>query len=209
MRCLAALFFSILAGTAPAGAQVLITGETGGAGGQAVMVTANRLAPKDFGTLANFWAQYGYGLSDRVDVFAVYGRISVFGDSQQYVGGGSNISLFKRRGHGLDVSFFTNATVPVTRRDQAATALATLALVASRPVTLGSIVMTPYGGFNTLLPIGHRERGVFTPVEALHTGIAGLAVPIDKAWSAYAEYNPGPGLQSAGVGILYVRPRQP
>ena len=208
MRHLAVLLICGLVGDAPAGGQVLITGETGGSGGQAVMITANLLAPNDFGTLANFWAQYGYGLADRVDVFAVYGNISVFGDTQHYLGAGSNISILRRARHGLDLSFFNNASVPVTRRDQAATVLATLALVASHPVTFGSAVITPYGGFNTLMPIGHRARGVFTPVETLHTGIAGVAIALGKTWSAYAEYNPGPGIRCGGVGVLYVRPRR-
>ena len=208
MRHLTAFLICGLVGTGSADGQVLVTGETGGSGGQAVMITANLLAPKDFGTLANFWAQYGYGLADRVDVFAAYGNISVFGDTQHYLGAGSNIGILRRGQHGLDLSFFNNASVPVTRRDQAATVLITLALVASHPMTFGSVVITPYGGFNTFLPIGQRARGVFTPVETLHTGIAGVAIPIGKTWSAYAEYNPGPGIRCGGIGLLYVQPRQ-
>ena len=50
-------------------AQVLITGENGGKGSRAIMITANAIQPKDFGTLANVWAQYGYGATDRVDAF--------------------------------------------------------------------------------------------------------------------------------------------
>ena len=53
--------------------------------------------------------------------------------------------------------------------------LFTLALVASHPVTVGSVVITPYGGFNTLLPAGQRSLGAFTPVETLHTGKIGRA----------------------------------
>jgi hypothetical protein len=198
-----------LAGAATASGQVLITGETGGAGGQALVATANLITPKDFDHLANFWGQYGYGISDRVDVFAVYGNISVFGETQQYVGVGSNIGLLTRGRHGLDLSLFSNASVPVTRRDQAADVLLTLAFVASRPVTLGSLVVTPYGGFNTVAPIGHRARGVFTPVETLHSGILGLAIPLSKTWLAFLEYNPAPNLRSAGVGVAVILPRRP
>lgn len=208
MRRMALLMVCWLAGIATARGQVLVTGETGGSGGQAVVVAANLLAPKDFDTLANFWAQYGYGLADRVDVFAAYGNISVFGETQHYVGVGSNIAILRRARQHLDLSFFNNASLPVTRRNQAATVLVTLALVASRPVKVGSTVLTPYGGFNTLLPVGQRAAGVFTPVETLHTGIIGVAVPVNRAWSAYAEYNPGPHLQCAGVGVAYVLPRQ-
>lgn len=207
MRCLLVTIVCGLACTAAAGAQVLITGETGGAGGQAVVLSANRLAPKDFGTLTNYWAQYGYGLNDRVDLFAVYGNISVFGDTQHYLGAGSNIGILRRSRHGLDLSFFNNASVALTRRDQAATVLFTLALVASHPVTVGSVVITPYGGFNTLMPIGQRAQGVFTPVETLHTGIVGLAIPLSKSWSTLAEYDPGPGIHTAGIALVYVRPR--
>lgn len=208
IRHLAVLLVCWLIGAATASAQVLVTAETGGADGQAVMASANLITPKDFGTLANFWAQYSYGLADRLDVFAAYGNISVFGDTQHYVGVGSNVGILRRGRHGLDVSFFNNASVPVTRRHQAATVLVTLAVVGSHPVTLGSVVVTPYGGFNTLMPIGQRALGVFTPVETLHTGIAGIAIPLGRTWSAYAEYNPGPHLRSGGVGVVWVRPGQ-
>lgn len=189
-------------------AQVLVTGETGGSGGQAAVVAANAIAPKDFGTLANFWVQYGYGPADHVDVFAAYGNISIFGDTQHYVGAGSNIGLLQRNRHGVDLSFFNNVSVPFTRRDQAATVLLTIALVASHPVALGSVVITPYGGLNAVVPIGQRARGVFTPLETLRTGIVGVAIPVSKAWSAYAEYDPGPHLQSGGVGLALTLPRR-
>ena len=202
------LVISALLVTAPAAGQVLVTGETGGAGGQAVMVSANRLTPNDYGTLTNIWAQYGYGLSDRVDVFAAYGNISVFGGTQHYLSAGSNIGILRRARHGLDVSFFDSASVPLTRRGKASIVLVNFALVASHPVTIGSTAITPYGGFNTLLPIGERARGVFTPIETLHTAIVGVTIPIGTAWSTYAEYNPGPGIRCGGAGILYVRPRQ-
>ena len=171
-------------------------------------VTANLISPKDFGNLTNFWAQYGYGLTDRVDVFAAYGDITVFGETQQYVGIGSNIGVLRRDRHGLDVSFFSNASAPLTRRDQAATVLVTLAFIASRPVRFGSALLTLYGGFETIVPVGARARGVFTPVETLHAGIVGAAVPLQKTWTAYVEYNPGPNLRSGGAGIAVTLPRR-
>lgn len=204
---MALLVVGWLVGAATASGQVLVTAETGGAGGQAVVVAANLITPKDFDHLANFWAQYGYGFADRVDVFAVYGNISVFGETQHYVGVGSNIGLARRARLGFDLSLFTNASVPVTRRNQAAQVLLTIALVASRPVPLGSLVITPYGGFQTVVPVGSRARGVFTPVETLHNGIVGVAIPLRKTWSAYVEYNPGPNLRSGGVGLAVLLPR--
>src|SRR5437016_11665796 len=116
MRHLIPLVF-VCVGVVPANGQVLVTGEPGGAKAQAVVVTANLISVKDFGTLKNFWAEYAYGLTDRVDVFANHGVIGVFGETQHYVGGGLNIGLLQRRRHGLDVSFFSNVSVPLTRRD--------------------------------------------------------------------------------------------
>jgi len=202
------LLLVVCVGVAPASGQVLVTGEPGGSGVQAVVVTANLISVKDFGTLKNFWAEYGYGLTDRVDMFAAYGVISVFGETQHYFSGGTNIGLLQRRRHGLDVSFFNNVSVPLTRRDEAATLLGTFAFVASRPVKIGSLSVTPYGGFEALVPIGHRARGVFTPVETLHAAIAGAAIPLGKTWTAFVEYDPGPRLRSGGAGIAVTIPRE-
>jgi hypothetical protein len=96
----------------------------------------------------------------------------------------------------------------MTRRDEAATLLATLAFVASRPVKIASLALTPYGGFEALVPIGHRARGVFTPVETLRAGIVGVAIPLGKAWAAFVEYDPGQRLRSGGAGIAVVIPRE-
>src|SRR5437660_86441 len=119
MRYVTPLLF-LFVGVVPAGGQVLVTGEPGGAKAQAVVATANLISVKDFGTLKNFWAEYGYGLTDRVDVFAAYGIISVFGETQHYISGGTNIGLLQRHRHALDVSFFNNVSVAMTRRDEAA-----------------------------------------------------------------------------------------
>jgi hypothetical protein len=207
MRYLISLLF-VCVGVVPASGQVLLTGETGGSGAQAVVVTANLISVKDFGTLKNFWAEYGYGLTGRVDIFAAYGVISVFGETQHYVSGGSNIGLLQRRRLGLDVSFFSNVTVPITRRNEAATLLGTFAFIASRPVKIGAVFLTPYGGFEAVVPIGHRDRGVFTPVETLHAGIVGVAIPLGKTWAAFVEYDPGPRLRSGGAGIAVTIPRE-
>jgi hypothetical protein len=208
MRHLTLLVVCWLAGAVASSGQVLLTGETGGSGTQAVAGAANLISPRDFGKLANFWAQYGYGLTDRIDLFAAYGNTTVFSETQHYVGGGSNIGIFRRGRHGLDISLFSNASVPMTRRDQAATVLVTLAVVASRPVNLGSVVLVPYGGYEALVPVGHRARGVFTPVETQHTGIAGVAIPLHTAWAAYLECDPGPAVRSGGMGLVLTIPRR-
>jgi hypothetical protein len=208
ISAIALLVVCWLASPVTAGGQVLLTGETGGSGAQAVATAVNLISVKDFSTLTNFWAQYGYGVSDRVDTFAAYGNISVFGETQHYVSVGSNVGILHRGRRGLDVSFYNNAAVAVTRRDEAAAVLLTLALVASRPVTHGSLVVTPYAGLEAVVPEGHRARGVFTPIDTLYAGIAGVAVLIHKNWTAFAECNPGPTLRSAGVGLAATLPRR-
>jgi hypothetical protein len=208
MRQMTLLLVCWLVHVASASGQVLLTGETGGSGSQAVAVTASFIAQKDFGNLTNLWAQYGYGLTDRVDIFAAYGDITVFGQLQHYVGIGSNIAVLKRRRDQVDVSFFSNVSLPLTRREQAATVLVTLAVIASRPVQLGAAHITPYGGLETIVPVGDRARGIFTPIETLHAGVFGIAVPLHKTWAAYAEYNYGENLRSSGVGIAITIPRR-
>lgn len=196
-----------LAGATASG-QVLLTAEPTGLGTQSVAVTANLISPKDFGNLTNLWAQYGFGITDRIDLFGNYGAIRVFGETQHYAGIGSNIGILSRNRHGLDVSVMSSVTAPLSRRGQAATLLGTLAIIASRPVTVGAVTMTPYFGFESVVPIGGRARGVFTPVETLHAGIAGVAIPLRKTWTAYVEYNPGPNLRSGGAGVAVLIPRR-
>lgn len=193
---------------ASASGQVLVTGETGGAGAHVVVASANLISAEGVGNLGNLWGQYGYGLTDRVDVFAFYGNITVSNDTQHYGGIGSNVSLLRRAQHGLDLSLLSNASVPMSRRHQAATVLVGLALVASRPLTIGSTVITPYGGFNTLAPMGQRDRGLFTPVETQHAGIVGVAMPLHRTLTAYLEYNHGPAVRSGGLGLLFAIPRR-
>jgi hypothetical protein len=209
LRTVTLLVVCWLAGLVTASGQVLLTGEPGGTGAQGVTVTGNVISPRGFTDLANFWGQYGYGLTDRVDVFAAYGAIRVFDETQHYVGIGSNVGILRRGAHGLDVSVFSNLSLPLTRRDEASSVVVTIAVIASRPVTLGSLRITTYGGFESLAPVGDRARGVFTPVETLHAGILGVAIPLQKAWTGYVEYNPGPNLRSAGAGIaLTIPPRR-
>lgn len=208
IRLVTLLLVCWLAGDVTAHGQVLLTGEPGGSGAQNLAVTANLISPKAFANLGNIWTQYGHGLTDRVDIFAAYGAIRVFGGTQHYIGIGSNIGVLRRSQHRFDVSLFNNVSMPLTRRDEAATLLVTLALIASRPVKIGSLPITPYGGFETVAPVGARARGVFTPVETLHAGIVGVAIPLQKTWTVYVEYNPGPNLRSAGAGIAVTIPRR-
>jgi len=188
-------------------AQALITGENGGRGSQAIMVTANALFPKDYTVPANFWAQYGYGLANRIDVFASLGNITVYGKTQHYSAFGSNIGLIKRDRAGLDVSFYNNLSVPFNRQDQASTVLWNSAFVGSRPVQTSDRLITLYGGFSVLAPLGNRSDKIFTPPVTIYSGILGVALSLNKGVTLFFEYNPGSLQQSTGVGALYVLPR--
>ncbi len=177
----------LLAGAATASGQILLTAETGGGGSHAIAVAANRIAPDDFDALGNFWAQYGYGLNDRIDLFAVYGNINVFGDMQHYGATGANLNILRRARSGIDLSLLGGVSTPITRRDEAAVVLGTFALIASRPAKLGSLTITPYGGIESVVPISHRARGIFTPVDTEYAAIVGISVPVHENWAAYVE----------------------
>ena len=186
-------------------AQVLITGENGGKGSQAVMVSANAIQPTGFGTLSNFWVQYGYGVSDRVDAFVVYGNITVFGRSQSYAAVSSNVGLLRRSRTGVDVALYNIANLPINHREQACTLLLGSALIASRPVKVGGHTVIPYGGVSRLTPMGRVLDPIFTPPSAVYNGIVGVAVPLGKV-TFFFEYNSGGIQRSGGMGVLYVFP---
>lgn len=189
-------------------AQVLLTGENGGKGSQSIMVSANAIVPRNYTVLANVWAQYGYGLANRADLFASYGNITAFGWTQHYASLGLNLGLVKRRRAGVDLSFYNNASIPFNRRHQACTVLLSSAVVVSRPVKLGRRSFTPYGGFSRLHPIGHRADKVFTPGKVVQSFIAGVAIPLGSAITLFLEYQPGHLQHSAGAGVVYVLPRR-
>jgi hypothetical protein len=188
-------------------AQVLITGENGGKGSRAVMVSANAIHPTGFGTLTNLWVQYGYGVSNRVDAFVSYGNITVFGRSQSYVAMSSNVGLLRRSRTKVDVALFNTANFPINHREQACRVLLGSALIASRPVKVGGRTLTPYGGVIRLTPIGRALDPVFTPPSAVYNGIVGVAVPLGKV-TFFFEYNPGGIQRSGGMGVLYVFPQR-
>jgi hypothetical protein len=205
-RSVTVLLFWLLGSVAARG-QVLLTGETGGSGAQGVVATGNVISPKGFANLANVWAQYGYGLTERIDLFASYGAMRVFQTTQHYVSVGSNLGILRRARHGLDVSLYGSLSTPLTRRQEASTLLVTVAVLASRPIRMGAFSLTPYVGLEGVAPVGARARGVFTSPETLYAGIVGAAIPLRKNWTAYVEYNPGPNLRSAGAGVALTLPR--
>jgi len=187
-------------------AQWLITGENGGKGSRAVMVSANVIHPTEFGTLTNLWVQYGYGVSDRVDAFVSYGSIRAFGRSQSYAAVRSNIGLLRRSRTGVDVALFNIASLPINHRAQACRVLLGSALIASCRVKVGGHKVTPYGGVIRLTPIGRALDPTFTPPSAVYNGIVGISVPLGKV-TIFIEYNPGGIQRSGGMGVLYVFPQ--
>ena len=190
-------------------AQVLITGENGGKGSRAVMVSANGIQAKGFGTLSNNWAQYGWGVTNRFDAFLSYGNITVFGRSQSYAAIGSNIGLLRRSRAGLDVALYNNASIPINHRQQASDVLLISALIASRPVKVLGRTLTLYGGASRQTPIGRAPDPHFTPPSAVHNGIMGTSVSVSQRVAFFVEYNPGKTQRSGGVGFLFIFPTDP
>lgn len=187
-------------------AQALITGENGGKGSQAVMISANGIQATGFGTLTNIWVQYGRGVTDHLDTFVSYGNITVFGRSQGYVAVGSSIGLLSRRRAGVDVALYNTASFAINHREDASRVLLGSALIASRPVKISGHTVTPYGGVMRLTPIGRALNPTFTPPAAVYNGIAGVSVPLGKV-NLFFEYNPGKVQRSGGMGVLYVFPQ--
>ena len=190
-----------LALPAAARAQVLATAETGGKGSKGLLVTASGLAPEGL-RLFNAYAEFGYGLTDRIDALVGYGNISALGRTQHYALAGGNFRISKREHTFVDLSSFDVVAVPFTKRREGSTALLTAALVASRPVKLGAKTWTPYSGVNFTVPIGAIRDKLFSPPETLVNVPIGISTGIGKKWVFYGEVDAGPNLKAAGVGLL-------
>jgi hypothetical protein len=203
-RLLLGLALLITPGAAQA--QVLITGENGGSGAQSLMVSGNSLSPDGVSDLHNFWLQYGRGLASRLDAFALYGNITTEGQTQHYLSAGFNLGLLKHSTAFVDLSLYALGSVPFTRTEQACDVLFDFAVVVSRPLKLGGITITPYSGFNMLVPAGHPEDKLFTPPETVKMAIVGLSVPFAGKWNVYAEWDPGSTFHAFGLGVLRAIP---
>jgi hypothetical protein len=198
----------VLAAAVPfANGQAFFTGETSGKGVSSVFVAANASFVPEFTTTANFWTAYTRGVHRRVDAFAFYGDVTIFGQTQHYAGLGSSLGILRRARHGADVAFLSFFSTPFNHRDQASTVVATFALVASRPVRMRGYEITLYGGYLRAEPFGRRANKLFTPPKGTHNGIIGTLLPLAKSLSLIAEYDPGRGQQNLGLAVLYVFPR--
>jgi hypothetical protein len=188
----------LLLAAARAEAQVLTIGETLGKGKNGILVSENVLVPgDDIPNLNNAFVQYARGLSDRFDLYLAAGGTTTEGSTQAWLGGGGLVRL-ARMGK-ASLAFFSLASVPLNHRDQACLVLWNPALVVSAPV---NAKLTVYSGLNSLVPIGERERGNFTPPSTKANVPIGATVALG-AWGLWGEADFGT-LNAVGVGVTRI-----
>lgn len=180
---------------ADAHAQVLTIGETLGKGKSAILLSDNVIYPgNDIPSLNIAYGMWARGLHRRFDVFLSAGETTTEGATQGFAGAGGNLHLV--RAGRLAVSFFNIASVPFNRREEACDVLLNSAVVASVPAGPKAFV---YSGVNGLIPLGRRERGIFTPPSARFNVPVGATYAIG-AWGLWAEADIG-RLHAAGIGL--------
>jgi len=195
-RVLAACVLTLTADLAQA--QVLSIGETLGKGKSGLLLTDNAIVPGEgIPNLNIFYGEFARGLSDRFDLYLAFGETTTDGETQVWTGGGGNLRL--ARAGKVTFSLFTVASVALTRRDEACQVLWNPALIASTPVARQ---ITVYSGVNSLIPIGDRERGIFTPPSAKVNVPIGATYAIGP-WGLWGEVDVG-NLQAVGVGITRI-----
>ena len=195
-RVLAACVLTLTADLAQA--QVLSIGETLGRGKSGLLLTDNAIVPGEgIPNLNIFYGEFARGLSDRFDLYLSFGETTTDGETQVWTGGGGNLRL--ARAGKVTFSLFTVASVALTRRDEACQVLWNPALIASVPV---GKQLTVYSGVNGLIPIGDRERGIFTPPSTKVNVPIGATYAIGP-WGLWGEVDVG-NLQAVGVGITRI-----
>ena len=195
-RVLAACVLTLTADLAQA--QVLSIGETLGRGKSGLLLTDNAIVPGEgIPNLNIFYGEFARGLSDRFDLYLAFGETTTDGETQVWTGGGGNLRL--ARAGKVTFSLFTVASVALTRRDEACQVLWNPALIASVPV---GKQLTVYSGVNGLIPIGDRERGIFTP-PSTKVNVPIGATYANGPWGLWGEVDVG-NLQAVGVGITRI-----
>jgi len=195
-RVLAACVLTLTADLAQA--QVLSIGETLGRGKSGLLLTDNAIVPGEgIPNLNIFYGEFARGLGDRFDLYLSFGETTTDGETQVWTGGGGNLRL--ARAGKVTFSLFTVASVALTRRDEACQVLWNPALIASTPVARQ---LTVYSGVNSLIPIGDRERGIFTPPSTRVNVPIGATYAIGP-WGLWGEVDVG-NLQAVGVGITRI-----
>ena len=194
-RALAAAALIAIVVPGRAGAQVLSTAETLGRGTSALLISDNAIVPGDgIANLNNAFGQFAHGLHDRFDVYLAAGAITTEGSTQTWIGGGGNLRLARVRKVAL--SLFAIASVPLTRRDEACQVLLNPALIVSTPI---GAKLSIYSGLNSLVPIGDRSRGIFTPPSTKVNVPIGAAYAIGR-WGLWAEADFG-NLRAFGAAV--------
>jgi hypothetical protein len=179
-------------------AQVLTTGETLGKGKSGILLSDNIVVPgDDIPNLNTAYGEFARGLTDRFDLYLAAGATTTDGAAQGWLGGGGNLRLIRIRK--VTLSFFSIASVALTRRDEACQVLWNPALVASVPL---SKTFSVYTGLNGLVPIGDRERGIFTPPSATTNVPIGGTYAIGP-WGLWGEADVG-NLKAVGFGLTRV-----
>lgn len=179
-----------------ASAQVLTTAETLGAGKQMVAVSENHL--DDAGTGINIaYIMYAKGLISRFDLYTAVGQTYLLGEGQAWAAVGGNAKLFSARK--TSVSLFVLASVPLHRFSESCVVLLNTAIVVSRPI---NSKLSVYSGVNTLIPIGKRDQGFFTPAGNKLNFPLGASIALGS-WGLTAEADLGK-LKALGVGLSKV-----
>jgi len=174
-------------------AQVLTTAETLGKGKEAITVSANQLY--DSGVPLNVsYVMYARGLTSSFDLYAAVGWTHIEHQDQAWLGVGENAKLFSAKK--FSVSLFTFASVPLHRTDQASTVFLNAAVVVSRPI---NSKLSVYSGVNTFIPIGARERGLFTPPDKRINVPLGTSIGLGN-WTVATEVDVGK-LKAVGIAV--------
>jgi hypothetical protein len=177
---------------------VLTIGETLGRGKSGLLLSDNVISPgagiPNLNIAYGMWAK---GLTDRFDLYLSAGATTTEGATQGWLGGGGNLRLMRVKK--VAVSLFGVASVPLNRRDEACRVLLNPALVASAP--LGA-KLTVYSGLNSLIPLGDRARGIFTPPSVKANVPIGATYAIGP-WGLWGEADFG-NLRALGLGLTRV-----
>jgi hypothetical protein len=182
----------------PVSAQVLSTAETLGKGTSALLFSDNVIVPGgDVANLNIAYGQYARGLHERFDLYLSTGATTTEGSTQAWIGGGGNLRLVRIRK--MSVSLFTIATVPLTHRDKACLVLLNPALIVSAPL---NTKLSVYSGVNSLVPIGERARGSFTPPSTKVNAPIGATYARGR-WGLWGEADFGT-LRAFGAALTYV-----
>jgi hypothetical protein len=179
-------------------AQVLTIGETLGRGKSGLLLSDNVISPGE--GIPNLNIAYGMwvkGLTDRFDLYLSAGETTTEGVTQGWLGGGGNLRLMRVKK--VAVSLFGVASVALNRRDEACRVLLNPALVASAPL---SAKLSVYSGLNSLIPLGDRSRGIFTPPSIKANVPIGATYAIGP-WGLWGEVDFG-NLRALGLGLTRV-----